>query len=135
LADAASNALRKVEAVLPERLRPLLLREALFVPDFHIPTAVRSYVAELRKAISNQRKVRITYSREDGAHSERTIWPLGLFYWGRVWTLAAWCELREGFRQFRLDRIDSLERAMGRYEVKSGRTLQDFLISVEGDTD
>jgi len=42
---------------------------------------------------------------EAGGPSDRTIRPLGLYFWGRVWTLAAWCELRTGFRSFRLDRI------------------------------
>ncbi|MES9854167.1 MAG: YafY family protein [Candidatus Thiodiazotropha sp. L084R] len=135
LAQAASSALNKVESVLPERLQPVLMREALLVPDFHIPGEVRSHVAELRKAISSRRKVSIAYCRKDGEHSERTIWPLGLFYWGKVWTLAAWCELRVDFRQFRLDRICFLEQSIGRYELKSGRTLQDFLISVGGDAD
>jgi predicted DNA-binding transcriptional regulator YafY len=135
LAQAASAALRKVEAVLPERLRPVLLREEMFVPDFHIPSEVRSHVASLRKAIGNRSKVHITYSRKDGIHSDRVVWPLGLFYWGPVWTLAAWCELRQAFRQFRLDRIGSMEIGGGQYEVMKGQTLQDYLISVGGDRD
>ncbi|RLW54948.1 MAG: hypothetical protein B6D76_05690, partial [gamma proteobacterium symbiont of Stewartia floridana] len=71
----------------------------------------------------------------DGVHSDRVVWPLGLFYWGSVWTLAAWCELRQAFRQFRVDRIESLEIAGGRYQRVNGRTLQDYLISVDGEVD
>ena len=135
LAESATSALRKVEAVLPERLRPVLLREALLVPDFHVPAEVRSHVAGLRKAIGDRRKVRVNYCRADGAGSDRIVWPLGLFYWGQVWTLAAWCELRVAFRQFRLDRIETLEMAGGRYEPVPGRTLQDYLISVGAEAD
>ncbi|MCG7917623.1 MAG: HTH domain-containing protein, partial [Candidatus Thiodiazotropha taylori] len=43
LAEAASTALDKVAAVVPEKLRPVLSREALLVPDFHIPSEVRSH--------------------------------------------------------------------------------------------
>ncbi|MCU7920506.1 MAG: YafY family transcriptional regulator [Candidatus Thiodiazotropha sp. (ex Epidulcina cf. delphinae)] len=132
-AAAASRALRKVKAVLPERLRPVLDREALLVPDFHVPDQIREYVALLRKAITEQRKVRIAYRREDGAPSERVLWPLGLFYWGQKWTLGAWCELRGSFRHFRLDRIDTLDTIGARYVSTAGRTLQDFLVSVGAD--
>ncbi|MEJ2620048.1 MAG: YafY family protein [Candidatus Thiodiazotropha sp.] len=134
LAEAASSALSKVEAVVPERLRPILSHEALLVPDFHIPSEVREHVARLRKAIAQQHKIEIAYRRQDGVYSERVIWPLGLFYWGSVWTLAAWCELRDGFRQFRVDRIETLQRSNGRYSLVSGRTLRDYLLSVDGDT-
>lgn len=34
-----------------------------------------------------------------------TVRPLGIFFWGRTWTLVAWCELRRDFRNFRLDRV------------------------------
>ncbi|MCU7876970.1 MAG: YafY family transcriptional regulator [Candidatus Thiodiazotropha sp. (ex Lucinoma borealis)] len=134
LAAAASRALRKVEAVLPERLRPVLDREALMVPDYHVPDEVREHVASLRKAITEQRKVRIAYRRVDGVSSERVLWPLGLFYWGQKWTLGAWCELRGAFRHFRLDRIESLVMTGSRYESTAGRTLHDFLIDVGADS-
>ncbi len=135
LAEAASSALDKVAAVVPGKLRPVLSREALLVPDFHIPAEVRAHVSGLRRAIAQRRRIEIAYCRRDGVHSDRVIWPLGLFYWGSVWTLAAWCELRDAFRQFRIDRIESLEMAGGQYERVSGRTLQDYLISVDGEAD
>jgi len=53
--------------------------------------------------------------------------PLGAFFWGRLWTLTAWCELREDFRSFRLDRIHGLETLPDRYEEEPGRTLRDYL--------
>ena len=49
----------------------------------------------------------IRYTDSEGSARERTIRPLGLYFWGRVWTLAAWCELRSAFRSFRLDRIEA----------------------------
>jgi predicted DNA-binding transcriptional regulator YafY len=49
--------------------------------------------------------LRIDYAGEDGRRSSRAVRPLGLYFWGKVWTLAAWCELRADFRNFRIDRI------------------------------
>lgn len=130
LAAAAARALRKVDGVLPERLRPALVSEDLLVPDFSVPEAVREHMAALRRAIVERRKVEVTYRREDGTPSQRLLWPLGLFYWGRTWTLAAWCELRQDFRHFRLDRIQSLQASGVRFSSMAGRSLQDFLIAV-----
>ena len=56
--------------------------------------------------------------------------PLGCFYWGKVWTLAAWCELRNDFRSFRLDRMFGVTACEGRdarFKDEAGRTLADFL--------
>jgi predicted DNA-binding transcriptional regulator YafY len=52
---------------------------------------------------------------------------LGVFYWGKVWTLAAWCEARQHFRSFRVDRIEAIERLDDHFADEPGRTLQDLL--------
>ena len=59
------------------------------------------------------------------ALTERTVRPLGLFYWGKVWTLAAWCELRTDFRNFRVDRIGS-HAAGPAFADEAGHTLDDY---------
>ncbi len=66
------------------------------------------------------------YVGPTGHRTERTVRPLGVFFWGRVWTLAAWCELRNDFRNFRLDRTDDLA-VDERFEDESGKTLRDLL--------
>ena len=75
------------------------------MPDFNASPVTLEYLALLRRAIKQQRKTAYEYTREDGRNSSRVVHPLGLFYWGRVWTLVAWCELRDDFRHFRLDRM------------------------------
>jgi len=80
----------------------------------------------LRLAIEDSRKVRFDYVREDRAHSARIVRPLALFYWGPAWTLAAWCELRDDFRSFRLDRILQLAVLDEAFTPETGRTLDDF---------
>jgi predicted DNA-binding transcriptional regulator YafY len=68
----------------------------------------------------------ISYANEKGEASERTVRPLGVFFWGKTWTLAAWCEMRTGFRNFRLDRIETASIGE-RFEDETGRTLRDML--------
>ena len=52
--------------------------------------------------------------------------PLGCFHWDAVWTLAAWCELRQGFRSFRIDRIETLLVLDERFRDEPGKTLADL---------
>ncbi len=82
LARAADDALAKIENALPERLRHLVPELALFALGFHVPNQVRAGLGELRAAIRDRLKVRISYADRTGANSSRTVWPLGLLYWG-----------------------------------------------------
>ncbi len=127
LARAAHQAMQKIESVIPEHLKPELAREEILVPDFSISPEVSRHLAALRKAIKQHKKVNFDYIRQDGEHSNRSVHPLGLFYWGKVWTLVAWCELRDTFRHFRLDRMQSMEELEQHFDTIPGRTMQDFL--------
>jgi len=127
LARAAEEGLQKIENVLPPRLKAKLLESALMAPDFHFSERFRSGLEDLRRAIREQRKARFHYVDKAHAGSERTVHPLGLAYWGQTWTLTAWCEMRNGFRTFRLDRIDRLQLTEEKFETAPGQSLADFL--------
>ncbi len=133
LARAAEEALQKIEGVLPPRLKQKLAEAALYAPDFHIKAGIRSGLSDLRQAVREQKKARFRYVDKAQAGSERTVQPLGLYYWGQTWTLAAWCELRQGFRNFRVDRIEGLSVTGERFEKIPGRTLADFVRQIESE--
>ena len=127
LAKAAGEALARVESVLPDRLRSRLNETRLFAPGFHVPRAIIDRLPQLRTAMESRRKVRLEYTSADGSETERVVRPIGLFFWGYGWSLAAWCELRTAFRSFRLDRIRALEVLDERFHDEPGRTLDDFM--------
>ncbi len=127
LAKAAGEALARVESVLPDRLRSRLNETRLFAPGFHVPRAVIERLPQLRSAMESRRKVRLEYTSADGSETRRVVRPIGLFFWGYGWSLAAWCELRTAFRSFRLDRIRALEVLDERFHDEPGRTLDDFM--------
>jgi predicted DNA-binding transcriptional regulator YafY len=131
LARAAEEALQKIETVLPAKLKSRLAESALMAPDIHGNTRFRNGLEDLRHAIRDQRKARFRYVDKAQAGSERTVHPLGLAYWGQTWTLTAWCELREGFRTFRLDRIEDLAVTAEQFDKVPGHTLADFLALME----
>ncbi|MGH8372895.1 MAG: helix-turn-helix transcriptional regulator [Gammaproteobacteria bacterium] len=108
LADAAEQALVKIEHALPPKLKEKIGDTRLFAPGFHAYARHTPQLDKLRDAINKRQVLDIRYTREDGEQSSRNVRPLGLFFWGNVWTLAAWCETREDYRNFRIDRIQQL---------------------------
>jgi len=105
LAVAARDVVAKIAATVPERLRPYI--EMPSVGSRPVVRAPAGAVGEteLREAIRDGRKLRLRYRAEAGAVTERTVWPVILGYADTYRMLVAWCELRQGFRHFRLDRI------------------------------
>jgi predicted DNA-binding transcriptional regulator YafY len=126
LAAAAERVVAKVEAVLPRDLKSRIDRTFLFSPRGKLPPNVLEHLAAARAAVSEQKKLRLSYTQPDAAATDRTVQPLALFFWGTVWTLVAWCELRSDFRSFRLDRIDHLAITDEVFVSAPGRTLDDF---------
>jgi predicted DNA-binding transcriptional regulator YafY len=127
LAAAAGDVIAKVEAVIPERLRSYMANTALLAPSHHYMEPISFDVAELRRALRSQLKVHFSYRNALAESSERTVRPLCLAYFGPVWLLSAWCELRQDFRTFRLDRIDGFAVEVDRFRPEPGKTLHDFL--------
>lgn len=132
LARAATEALAKIEGVLPKDRSHLVRTTPLFAPDDHWSEAITIDFSTLRQAVRDGRRVRFQYTDAQGAASQRIARALGLSFYGPVWTLAAWCELRQDFRVFRLDRMRDLE-VLDPFPHEPGRTLQDFLALVDPD--
>jgi predicted DNA-binding transcriptional regulator YafY len=133
LSEAARRALVKIEAVLPVDRRQDLRRSRLFALDFNVPPQLTATMDAAREAINRRQVLRIGYRREDGETSSREVRPLALYFWGAVWTLAAWCELRRDFRNFRVDRISDAAVAGRTFVDEPGKTLEDFLRRINRD--
>jgi predicted DNA-binding transcriptional regulator YafY len=88
--------------------------------------ALSQRLVQLREATELRRKLRLDYLDLAGQSTARVVRPLGCFFWGPVWTVAAWCELREDFRSFRVDRIQDLQALDERFRDEPGKTLADM---------
>lgn len=115
---AAQAASRKIEGVLPERLRGDVryLQESIrfFVPQTPGSAAERERLQKLRRAILDHTTVRFDYhtryrDNDQPPHNTREADPYGLAYFASAWHLIAYCHLRHGLRNFRLERIENLE--------------------------
>lgn len=135
LAKAASDALVRVEAALPDRLKANIERTPLFAPAFHVPQSVLSRLSTIRSAIDGSQKVLLHYSDAKGEVTVRTVRPLGLFFWGAIWSLEGWCELRNDFRAFRLDRMNAVEATAETFEQEPGKTLADMFAKQQEEND
>lgn len=138
LGAAARRALHKIEAALPPDARDPVRRTALFVPAWgpdgvEVVAPVRdapSWLAELRRAVQAGRKVQLAYEDAAGAATTRTVRPVGLFFWGRSWSVGAWCEARADWRNFRADRVRALTVADEGWDPADGHTVDAFLAAM-----
>jgi predicted DNA-binding transcriptional regulator YafY len=139
LASAANDALRKIEAVLTPAMRDKIDSVRLYAPAFAMRTQsddpkqifTRGVLEKLRGAIENCQIVEVAYGDADSKITERRLRPMALLFWGQVWTLVAWCELRVDFRSFRADRFKTLRVLEETFTPEKGQRYEDFLIQVK----
>jgi predicted DNA-binding transcriptional regulator YafY len=130
LAGAAERLVGKIAAVLPSDRRALRPLQDLAVYA-SIAAVPREQLGALRRAVAERRVVEIGYRSADGALTERRIRPLQTEYWGRVWTCPAWCELRDAFRVFRVDRVEACAETGDTFALEPGRTYADYLATLQ----
>jgi predicted DNA-binding transcriptional regulator YafY len=132
LAAAVRSAMAKVEEVLPEPLRRLLFDTPLYAPAGpRSRTLTQGPLSAVRRALADRRKLAIHYTRADGQQSKRVIRPLGLYFWGTSWSVAAWCELRRDYRNFRPDRMGEVRLLEDTFDGSDGISLAGFISAME----
>ncbi len=132
LKRAARDVLAKVAAVLPPDLERRVQSTPLFAPAFARDEPLAALLGVLRVAVETRETVAFSYKDKTGARSTRRARPLCLTYFAPNWLLTGWCETREDFRNFRLDRMENLTRTGERFDPAPGRDLDTFLRRVTG---
>ncbi|WP_104668852.1 helix-turn-helix transcriptional regulator [Ensifer adhaerens] len=136
LHDAAKRAAGKVASTVgpegKERFQtlPLLAVSRKRATDDH---AAR-WGSVVRRTIRERRIVELSYCDLEGQGSNRRVHPLGLTLFDDVWLLTAWCELRDDFRNFRLDRIGGIQETGTRFRSQNGRRFTDYLATLSSPT-
>lgn len=124
LARAARGLASKIATVSPATTAPG--EDELFVFAGGEAARASPHLPAIRAAIRGHERLAITYVDPEGRQSHRDIRPLQLEFWGRVWNLAAWCEARQAFRSFRIDRIVALTPTGEVFPDEPGRTIADY---------
>lgn len=133
MATAAEEALIKIESVLPEAARARAASSRVFALPSVQNQETRDRIDACEKAAENRDVLTVRYKDLKGTTSSRDIQPLGIWFWGNVWTLAAWCQLREDFRVFRVDRIIEMTPTGQRYAPHPDRSLAACLRKFEAE--
>ena len=128
LAAAARELRVKLEAVVPGGFT----RSTVLAFGTRLGAAQRAMLKAARDAVAARRKLHLRYLDAAGQVSARIVRPLGLDHWGMVWTRTAWCELREDFRAFRIDRLRGCEVLPARFRPEAGRRMEDYLATLRG---
>ncbi|MGQ7842878.1 helix-turn-helix transcriptional regulator [Granulosicoccus sp. 3-233] len=109
LGDSAASALAKIASVLPTPLRRELDDSGLLIGPARPPHQEQIDLQAIRQCIRQQSKLLIHYSDQHDAPSQRIVWPFALGYFEQFRIMVGWCELRDGYRHFRTDRITRQE--------------------------
>lgn len=120
--------LRKVIARIPEGFDEAPARHAEIAP-----TEGLAWLAELRRALRDHRKARITYRR--GGADEATTRVVRLYAIvpaSGMWYAVAYCESSEGLRVFRMDRVEEAAALPDRYEIPADFSVSDTLREGKG---
>lgn len=133
MALAAETALSKIDNILPDDMRGMAQTTPVFAFDFQMPEFLKRRLDDLNAAIANHTVLELVYEAPEREPTKREIEPVGLNYWGKTWTVAAWCRLREDFRTFRIDRIQSMVETGELVKPVRGRTLRDYLLRMSSE--
>jgi predicted DNA-binding transcriptional regulator YafY len=130
LAHAARDLIAKIAACVPDRLRPLIDDAAARTPPAWNMPADGLDVALARAWARKGHKIRLVYRDKNGELSERTVWPVAIAYFDAARVLVAWCELREDFRDFRIDRTVEAEFLDERFACRPADLRRKWLASL-----
>lgn len=125
LSEAAREVRAKLQASLPEPEKRKLENAPLFASRRDGRAAPSMKV--IRRAIRERNTLRLCYADAEGSLSDRRVRPLAIWAFTEGWLFAGWCELRNDFRAFRLDRISALEDTGERFADNPNQNLQAYL--------
>jgi predicted DNA-binding transcriptional regulator YafY len=133
-----SSAIEKIKMVLSRAQRDGLERTragtAHFIPDHYAHLLPDSdYLVPLQQAITQKNIVVIEYVNQQEEASTREVEPIGLTFYSLNWHLIAWCHKRQGYRDFRTNRIQSLKISLKPFRKTDHISLNDYILQVQED--
>lgn len=132
---AYESALLKIKSVLNESEKDLLenLQSsiAVFRNSRQAEEPSSQYMSEVQRAIAQRCVMVMHYESVSLERSQREVEPIGIVYYSGHWHMIAWCRLRNGYRDFRIDLIQSLKDKGERFDGRNLYTLEEYFRSME----
>ena len=126
-ARKAKSAYEKIQATLTAPMIHELTQISTFSAPSRYKIPWKVNFTEVRECIRRKQFVTFSYLDLSDQVTERTIRPLALISFSPIWLLAGWCEMRQNFRNFRLDRISDFSVSPQRFRDEKGKALSDYL--------
>lgn len=138
LSDGATNqhfkaAMYKIKSVLKsgekEDLEDLSERiQVVENPKIEAINPQQDVLQAILKSIAEKRVINISYfARYNEQATERNVEPIGVCFYANSWHLIAYCQLRNDYRDFRLDRISGLSQTNQYFKLGQHPSLPDYL--------
>lgn len=127
LSQAASDALAKITATLPEDKQRHIHHAVGLVHRYQTPAVPSVDMSALREACWQERAIHITYRDRAGVMTERVVWPLAIVYLDRELMLLASCQLRQAYRQFIISSITDFTLLDQSFRPHRVRLLRDYI--------
>ncbi|MEO1305798.1 MAG: WYL domain-containing protein, partial [Pseudomonadota bacterium] len=131
LANAAENALSKLKASLPARMRAEFEHAVLYAKRFYCRPEITIDIQALRQATRNEQVIALDYADAEENRTQRTVQPLAIVFFDRSLVVMAWCELRQDYRSFRIDRIIDMTVTDRSFRPRRVAMLREYLDRVE----
>ncbi len=130
-----NSALLKIKAVLNDSEKDRLESLQAHIEVMRLPRQENPFpdhfLTSIQQAVVQKDVVRIDYfSGYNEENTTREVEPIGLFYYGAAWHLIAWCRLRNGYRDFRADRIKTMTVTNQRFDARNLFSLKEYLATV-----
>lgn len=127
LARAAEAVLSKIAATLPDDREQQLLHSISHIYRPNGRYGPHPHLQAIRQACWEEQEIEIGYRDQADTASQRIIRPLAIMYSDHVLTVLAWCCLRDDFRMFRVDRVDSVSSNGTSFRPRRASLLREYL--------
>ena len=108
LSGAATAALSKITATLPERVQRQAVHAVSQTYRYQTRAPAPPHMSLLRQASWDETALDIRYRDKDGTITARRIWPLSVVFLDQTLMCLAWCTLRRDFRRFHVGAMDDV---------------------------
>lgn len=132
--ESARNAIAKISAVLPANHQAKSSEDIIRVASIIEVAELTIELSDIKLAIKRQNKAEIHYTDAETKVSERVVWPMLIGLFEQHYVLVAWCEARNAYRNFRLDRITEWKMLEEKYQRPRHDLIKDWQ-NIEGIAD
>jgi predicted DNA-binding transcriptional regulator YafY len=132
---AYESALLKIKSVLNDSEKDHLENLQSSIQVWRLPDQPsdfpNQFMGEITKALSHKNVICLEYfSNKTQEHTKREVEPIGIVHYSGKWHLIAWCRLRNGYRDFRMDMIKTLTFTGGTFDSRNLFTLKEYFQSL-----